>query len=464
MTGVLSLWFGLRAPVSRRAYVVSGIVLMIVKVAIDNALMFVATGKPWPILAYLLPSLVLKNDALGPQPTWVHATMALSTLPFLWIGISMSVRRAADAGISPWFGALFFVPILNYAAMLWLSIAKSAPDTRWSFLPPSERADPAHLGDGVRSALVGVLVSASFGGAMVAISIYALRLYGTALFFATPFMMGMTSAVVYNQRVTRSLGYTILVSLAGITMAGSAILLFGIEGVVCLAMAFPIAAVITTLGAILGWALATQTRAPMRSAMMIVLACGPGSLGLEHETAKPRLREVSTSIEIDAPPETVWKHVIGFSELPAPPAWFFRLGIAYPMRANIDGEGVGAVRNCEFSTGPFVEPITVWDPPQKNGNGKLAFDVRSQPPSMTELSPYKTVNAPHLEGYMVSRRGEFRLVRLPGNRTRLEGSTFYTLALYPEAYWVIWGEVILHSIHTRVLEHIKRLSEVESSQ
>jgi hypothetical protein len=159
-------------------------------------------------------------------------------------------------------------------------------------------------------------------------------------------------------------------------------------------------------------------------------------------------------VEIDAPPDVVWQHTIGFSELPPPPEWFFRLGVAYPMRAKIEGDGVGAVRRCEFSTGAFVEPITVWEPGEK-----LAFDVVAQPPSMTELSPYKHVNAPHLEGYMVSRRGEFRLVALPNGRTRLEGSTFYTLALFPESYWAVWGEQLLHPIHRRVLDHIRNLSE-----
>jgi hypothetical protein len=124
------------------------------------------------------------------------------------------------------------------------------------------------------------------------------------------------------------------------------------------------------------------------------------------------------------------------------------------MRAKIEGQGVGAVRRCEFSTGAFVEPITVWEPGKK-----LAFDVTAQPPSMTELSPYRHVNAPHLEGYMVSRRGEFRLVGLANGHTRLEGSTFYTLALFPESYWAIWGEQLLHAIHGRVLDHIKQLSE-----
>src|SRR5256884_7520937 len=64
---------------------------------------------------------------------------------------------------------------------------------------------------------------------------------------------------------------------------------------------------------------------------------------------------------IAAQPEQVWKHVVTVSELPEPTEWFFRAGLAYPQRARIVGSGIGAVRYCDFSTGPFVEPIEVWD-------------------------------------------------------------------------------------------------------
>ena len=124
------------------------------------------------------------------------------------------------------------------------------------------------------------------------------------------------------------------------------------------------------------------------------------------------------------------------------------------MRARIEGEGVGAVRYCEFSTGPFVEPITAWEPPNR-----LAFDVISQPEPMTEMSPYQQVNAPHLLDGFISRRGEFRIIELPGNRTRLEGSTWYTMDMAPVWYWTIYSDALLHRIHTRVLKHIKKQSE-----
>ena len=112
------------------------------------------------------------------------------------------------------------------------------------------------------------------------------------------------------------------------------------------------------------------------------------------------------------------------------------------------------MRHCTFNTGAFVEPITVWDAPRR-----LAFSVRSQPPPMKELSPYGDVHPPHLDGFLRSRRGEFRLTRLPGGRTLLEGTTWYENRMWPAAYWRAWSDTLIHEIHLRVLRHVRTLSE-----
>jgi hypothetical protein len=132
----------------------------------------------------------------------------------------------------------------------------------------------------------------------------------------------------------------------------------------------------------------------------------------------------------------------------------FKTGIAYPLRARIVGEGVGAVRYCEFTTGPFIEPIEIWDAPNR-----LRFSVVSNPEPMKETSPWGDIHPPHLNGFMESRQGEFRLVRLPNGGTRLEGTTWYRHGLGPDWYWTLWSDYIIHTIHTRVLLHIKDLSE-----
>jgi len=140
--------------------------------------------------------------------------------------------------------------------------------------------------------------------------------------------------------------------------------------------------------------------------------------------------------------------------MPAPDELVFRLGIAYPRYARIEGTGVGATRYCVFSTGAFVEPITAWEPGRR-----LAFDVTRSPAPLRELTPYAHVTPPHLDGYLAARRGEFRLIALPHGRTRLEGRTWYRLRMGPEGYWQLYGDYLIHRIHGRVLEHIRQLSE-----
>ena len=82
---------------------------------------------------------------------------------------------------------------------------------------------------------------------------------------------------------------------------------------------------------------------------------------------------------------------------------------------------------------------------------------------MHELSPYRHIHPPHLDGYLRCKRGEFRLIELPGGRTRLEGSTWYEYDIYPQQYWILWSDLLIHRIHTRVLHHIKQLSESNAS-
>ena len=150
--------------------------------------------------------------------------------------------------------------------------------------------------------------------------------------------------------------------------------------------------------------------------------------------------------------------MIAFPDLPRPRPreWVFRVGVAAPVRARMDGTGVGAVRYCDFTTGSFVEPVTAWEE-----NRVLAFDILRQAPPLREWSPYRDVNPPHLDGYFRATHGEFRLTPLPDGRTRLEGRTTYTVALFPQSYWTLPAGRIVAAIHARVLRHIKVLAEEE---
>lgn len=162
-----------------------------------------------------------------------------------------------------------------------------------------------------------------------------------------------------------------------------------------------------------------------------------------------------TSVEINADPHSVWKNVIEFPQLKEPIEFIFKTGIAYPINAKIEETGVGAIRHCNFTTGSFVEPVTVWEEPRL-----LKFDVVKQPEPMKEIS-FWNIDAPHLHEYFVSKKGQFLLTELPNGKTRLEGTTWYYHKIKPAFYWQLWSDYIIYSIHDRVLTHIKENSERE---
>jgi len=397
------------------------------------------TGKTWLLIDYLNPLLSVRAGRMGAAPSFLWLLMAVWALPFLWIGVSMTLRRLLDARRSPWLCLLFFVPFVNWVLMAWLCVA---PSRRHQPLPVEDARTTTRL----RAALQGVAAGVGIGAISLALHVLLFKSYNAAVFLGTPFTMGAAAGYLYNRGGAKP--RTAALGALTVVIASLATLLFALEGVACLAMALPLSIPLGMLGALVGQAIAKEKRESSPAAAALLLLALPLSAALELQ--RPPLREVLTSVEIDAPPERVWPHVLGFADIDEPPQWFFRLGIAYPVRARLSGRGVGAVRRCEFSTGAFIEPITIWKEPEL-----LAFDVSEQPPPMQEWSPYRHVHAQHLVETLRSRRGEFRLVALPGGRTRLEGRTFYTLAMEPQQYWSFFSDLLIHRIHQRVLDHIR---------
>ncbi len=448
---LLPLWFGFSKDVGRLAYVATGISLMGFKYSVEAGVIYFFTERFFSPLDFLNPSLAMRQHFLmPPAPEWLAPILLVWSLPFVWVMVSMSVRRSTDAGCGPWPGLLVLVPGFNYFLMILLSISPRRATASWS----AEKPQPIMLFS-IRSALLGIFFSMLITLFMVLISVYAFAEYGVVLFLGTPILVGTVSAFLYNRPHPRTLLGSLFVTQLSILFCGVGLLLFAIEGIICLFMLYPVAGAMGILGGLIGYTIAVMT--PTRSTTMLLpVMLLPIAAGAESTYRPTTEYEVQSMVEIDAPPEKVWPHVVGFSELPPPPDWYFQLGIAYPQRATIAGSGVGAIRHCEFSTGAFVEPITVWDEPRR-----LSFDVQSQPPPMHELSPYQHVHPPHLDGYLRCQRGEFRLTALPLGRTRLEGSTWYEFEMYPQDYWTLWSDLCIRRIHRRVLTHIKALSEAE---
>jgi uncharacterized membrane protein YhaH (DUF805 family) len=438
--------FRLAGPISRSRYAAIGFGLAAAKYAIDATIVYFMTGEFWHPLRYLNPLLSSRLSGT-PYDDAVLVVLLILAIPFVWIGLALTFRRLIDAGRNPWLSLLYFVPLVNYVLLIVLCALPTAPPR--AEIAGAPRAPHAPF---LTQAIRGFAASIAITIVAALLSAYVFRAYGAQLFFGTPVIIGAILGFTLNHRSPKSVGATLGVVVTAILLSGASLLVFAIEGALCIMMAAPLAVFAAALGALVGRAMAKLGQTPPYRVAGLVLAI-PSLSGLEAAVSPDTVRrEVVSSIEVDAPPDRVWPLVVGFSELAPPDELLFRAGIAYPIRARIEGSGVGAVRYCEFSTGPFVEPITRFEPPHR-----LSFDVRAQPLPMKEWSPYP-IHPPHLDGYFRSVAGEFRLVDLGSGRTRLEGSTWYELDMAPLTYWTPLADSLIHAIHLRVLRHIRALA------
>lgn len=300
--------------------------------------------------------------------------------------------------------------------------------------------------------LTAVGITVFISGLLTLWGIYGINQYGIALFILTPLFLGASSTILYGLKKGITKRESRLIGLLTLGVFITGLLVFAIEGLICIAMAAPFGLLLTWVGTIIGYSIIKKTPKNASMVMLILFGIIPTMAFIEKDI-EPTLNSVVTSIEINADPKTVWENVVEFPQLDEPTEFIFKTGIAYPINAKIEGTGIGAIRHCNFTIGSFVEPITVWDEPRL-----LKFEVVEQPAPMKELS-FWDIDAPHLHDYFVSKQGQFKLTALPNSKTLLEGTTWYYHNIKPAIYWQLWSDHIIHKIHERVLTHIKKNSE-----
>jgi uncharacterized membrane protein YhaH (DUF805 family) len=453
--------FTLYGRIGRARYLASGMVLLAIKHNIDRILAAALFGYEWSPVGYWV---FLSPDgitAVSQAHAEFYFVLFLAAMPFLWMGTALTMRRLRDADLPLWLVMLFFIPFLN---LIFFVIMAAIPARRPGDESPrlGSRIGRVIPQSEFGSAVFGVVLTAVLAVIETLFSTNGLGKYGWGLFVGIPFFLGLNSTMIYGFHRPRSLGKCLLVAMLSTALVGAALFAFAVEGIICLAMALPLAIVIALFGGFIGYVLQKRPSFAANSLHVasVLLFLVPGLILLEYSVGEnPTLYEVKTSVVIKSDLQTVWTHVVTFSQLPPPTEAMFKTGLAYPIRAEMHGHGVGAERHCVFSTGAFVEPITVWDEPRL-----LAFDVSGQPPAMEELSIYRNVHPPHLENYFLAKRGQFELKSLPDGSTLLEGTTWYQNRYWPAPYWHLWSDYVIDGIHNRVLLHIKSLAEQESQK
>jgi len=303
---------------------------------------------------------------------------------------------------------------------------------------------------------VSAIVAVAFGGACAYFAIYGRQFYGFALFLGVPFAVGFLVVALMRlfgpQTLARCMGVPVLSALA----LSLGFLAMGLEGIICIVMAIPLAGPPLIGGAAIAyWLFHERDLDPARSAGTIafLLICGIVGEPLLRDEPTPRI--VTDSVIVHASAADTWNAVVGLDEVPSSADWIFRAGVACPERTRIITPAAGGYRVCRLSTGNLIEQIEVFDPEHT-----LRWRTRSTPPPIREMNPFHPdVDPPHLHGYYDTPRGEFVLEALGPQVTRLTRRTWYSQQLYPQAYWNFWAELAISRIHRTVLGHVRSMSE-----
>ncbi len=322
----------------------------------------------------------------------------------------------------------------------------------------SERRDIADLlAETTKSRTFQVVAGTLSGVAIilvaVAVSAIVFRAYGWGLFVLTPFVVGVTTGFLVNRQELQTTKATNALVLLSAALGSFGLILFALEGLVCLILAAPLGALVAIAGGALGRRAARIGKGPMGPLYSIALLPAMFALDALYPPAVIMVTDESILIEASAP--QVWQAVTSDEPIREPATLVGLLGLAYPERAHFSGRGVGAIRTGYFSTGEAREQITDW-----NEGRLLGFMVLSQPPAMKEMSPYRHVHAPHVVGYFETGETQFEIQPLGELQTRLTIRAAHRLRIDPVVYWEPIARWAASSNTRRVLRDLKTKSEL----
>ncbi|HMS55674.1 MAG TPA: hypothetical protein PKA27_09770 [Fimbriimonadaceae bacterium] len=278
--------------------------------------------------------------------------------------------------------------------------------------------------------------------------------WGWALFYFSPLTASFagTWALCRSKMFTFQQAWT--VQWIALVLAGLGMLVFLIEGVICLIMAAPVYGLATAAGtALCRWVI--ETYSDPKPAQLSLLAVFPIALAVETRSSQePWYDTIETSILISSSPNEIWPYLSNLDIPEKPKEFLFARGVAHTIEVRTFGEGVGARRDCVLSTGTMPETITVWEPPRH-----LRFEVHATPESMKEMNPFGHVDTDHLVGYFTCHFGEFELEQTASGSTILTGRSTYSCRFGPKLYWQLWTRKIVRDTHLRVMNKVRDLSQ-----
>ena len=114
--------------IDRGPYALIGVVGFALKHNLDRLVATLFFGRRWGIFNYWIPpGKLVRITSLSHQEAAFFAVMVAMALPFIWIGVALTVRRLRAIGLPVWLAVFFFLPLLNLLFFILLSVLPSRP-------------------------------------------------------------------------------------------------------------------------------------------------------------------------------------------------------------------------------------------------------------------------------------------------------------------------------------------------
>ena len=220
--------------VARTPFLFWAALLFALKYNLDRLMFKLAFDRDWSVLSYF-ENPVPWPAGLSPARNPKEFTLLLAiSLPFLWAGVVLCLKRLRSARLPLGLAVLFVVPIVKWFLFLALGLVPGRADE-------GPRASPRSGADRgwkrwfpkttFGSAVLAIVLSALLALAATALSTQMFHQYGWGIFVGAPFCIGFFAALVHGARERRSLKESITVALVSITIAGVALLALAFEGI-----------------------------------------------------------------------------------------------------------------------------------------------------------------------------------------------------------------------------------------
>jgi hypothetical protein len=177
-----------RGTVDRQRYFIVGVVGFAIKHNIDRIVATAVFGRrftPWNY--WIAPVDAIRIDLLPPSDLRFVATMAAISLPFIWVGLAMTLRRLRSTGFPLWFVIFFFVPLGNLVFFLILSLIPLRTESAIPGAAESSAVASFIPRDKFGSAAMAVASTAIIGALATYLGVQNLGTYGWGGFVALPF-------------------------------------------------------------------------------------------------------------------------------------------------------------------------------------------------------------------------------------------------------------------------------------